>query len=99
MYKNILNQFLLATLLTFQWNAPVSGPAPTGYKLIYGDSASTMNQSMDLGNVLTKDLSFDIVVPKYFAIRTYNQFGDGATTNPIVVGVPGPAQNLIIKLK
>jgi hypothetical protein len=39
--------------VTFAWDAPVGGPAISGYKLYWGTATRTYTTNIDVGNVLT----------------------------------------------
>ena len=77
----------LATLINFSWLAPTTGPTPDGFKLLVGNAAGVYTQVIDVGNNIATQQDIDLDSgPKYFAVVSYNQWGDSAESNEVLAG-------------
>ena len=64
---------------TFVWD-PSSDPSVTGYRLVYGTQTGAYTEQVDVGKVVSYQLSgFDWSIKRYFAVLAYN--GSGATSS------------------
>lgn len=85
----MFSALFFAVLVNLKWVAPVSGPAPEGYKIVIGDTSGTKTQVIDAGNTLSKQIDIgDLSKVKYIAVKSYNQWGDSVESNEVVVGKP-----------
>lgn len=76
---------------------PNAGSQPTGYKVYYGDSATTKTNVVDAGYNSSQVLDIDISKSKFISVKAYNSYGESDESVTIEVGLPKTPTNLKVK--
>lgn len=85
----LLAETAVAENITFNWDHPGEGPVPTGYRLYYGTEAGNHTESLEVGYQTSTTQNLDLNTYKYFTLVAFNQWGESAKTQELVLGKPG----------
>lgn len=93
------NLLLYFAAVTLSWNASTCQPnrscgLPTGYKVYWGTNPQDFTASYDVGDALQVTLEIDTSTARTFVVRAYNQWGESADSQAVVVGKPQAPVNL-----
>lgn len=78
---------LFGVLVNFAWNARPAEEAVTTYKLLLGASPGNYTQTVDVGNVTSKQLDVAASM-KFAAVVAVNAFGDSDPSTAVTVSRP-----------
>ncbi len=79
---------VFGVLLKFSWQVPTTGAPPQGYRVLIGTTPGNYTQTIDVGNVLTKDIDVNVDTVKYVSVEAYNQYGTSGPSQEVVLGKP-----------
>ena len=72
-----------ASAVNLAWDAPASGPSPTGYRVKYGPMSGAWTTTVDVG--LTTTAHFDLLPgPYFFIVVAYNAVGESSPSNEVM---------------
>lgn len=82
-----MKKFILVLLMMFtlSWQAPTTNEDGTplidlaGYRVYYGPTPGNYSTSVDVGNVLTKNIDLPPDILYYFAVTAYDTGGNEST--------------------
>jgi PKD repeat protein len=87
----LISGHAFAAGISLAWNAPTTGPAPTGYKVYYGTGSGSYGAPINVGNVTSYTVAnLTAGATYYFALKSYGAAGNqsAAFSNEVSATVP-----------